>query len=125
MIEKTCPICGKMFSTTRSQKVYCSYECYRINVRNTSKYYYMANKDHIKRKIREYRPTALCKLCGQLINQPLIHTTRRSSKQFHDECVIIDAKNTIKSGRYLTNVQYQRLLSRGYTVTELKEEMGL
>lgn len=29
MVTKICPLCGKKFETNRSNKKYCSYDCYR------------------------------------------------------------------------------------------------
>lgn len=34
---KTCPVCGQVFRTTYSSKIYCGYDCY-IAARNRRKY---------------------------------------------------------------------------------------
>lgn len=31
VIEKTCPVCGKIFSTNKPLRIYCSPECYRVS----------------------------------------------------------------------------------------------
>ena len=42
----------------------------------------------------------------------------------HDECVYDDAIKTLQSGKELSDVQKQRLRTRGFTVRELKNEVN-
>lgn len=59
-MQKTCPICGKVFETSNAQKKYCSQDCaYEANIIRTNKY----NKEH-----RKTETERVCPVCGKIFN---------------------------------------------------------
>lgn len=51
-IEKKCPICNKVFTTTESRRKYCSDECKRVHLLQQQKEY--RKTDRYKEKVKEY-----------------------------------------------------------------------
>ena len=42
----------------------------------------------------------------------------------HDECIYDDAVKTLQSGKELSEIQKQRLRTRGFVVRDLKKEVN-
>ncbi|WP_407397759.1 hypothetical protein [Treponema sp.] len=117
-----CKICGKEFTTNHHNKLTCSKEC---SDRNKNDRYKMMTSEK-KQELREYyesryQPKSICRICGKVVEQAVL-STRRTSKRYHDDCVIKDCLATIYAGKAISKSQQLRLYSRGYTIKELKEE---
>lgn len=123
-----CGICGKEFETFRFNKQFCSPECRKVNQMRYAAEYREKNKDRIREWHRHQvvtgrrQGTSRCIICGELIRQSWMGY-RRESKRMHDECVINDAKETLKAGGKLTESQRLRLHARGISIKELKFEV--
>jgi hypothetical protein len=100
----------------------CSKECsiknrYEINKRWNNK------TENIERRHRKYRErtkdSVVCKICGKPTEA--VYSSHRT--HYHDECIINEAIEIIKSGDKLTITQYNRLFQRGYTLKYITEIM--
>lgn len=124
-MQKTCIICGKTFIPHKNlinRQLCCSPECsiknrYEINKRWNSK------PETIERRHRKYRErtkdSVVCKICGK----PTEAVCSSHRQHFHDECIINEAIEIIKSGKKLSASQYNRLFLRGYTLKHIAEIM--
>lgn len=122
MPERVCKICGALFVPHKNlinRQLCCSSECsiknrYEINKRWNS------NPETIERRHRIYRERTkhktLCKICGK----PTVAEDTTHKPQYHTECVVNEAVEIIKAGQKLTETQYNRLYSRGYTMRDIK-----
>lgn len=117
-----CPYCGKSFSTKHKQKIYCSRACYYEQAKIRNAKWFENHKNARKNDSYVYKPSGKCKICGEIVYNSMLFV-RRSSKKIHDECAIREAKEILKSGKNLNNIQYQRIVTRGYTVGELRQEI--
>lgn len=124
-MQKICIICGKTFiphKNLKNRQKCCSPECsiknrYEINKRWNSK------PETIERRHRKYRErtkdSVVCKICGEPTEA--VYSSHR--QHFHDECIINEAIEIIKSGKKLSASQYNRLFLRGYTLKHIAEIM--
>lgn len=115
MIKKQCVICKQMYvPTLPNRQKTCSPECRKL-------YQRMLNNSEISRNRHKqwYRRnrTVFCKICGQ----PIERTDSLRPKQMHDECIYEDCRQTVASGKRLSDLQRNRLVSRGFSITEFKE----
>jgi hypothetical protein len=124
-MQKKCIICGKTFIPHKNlinRQLCCSPECsaknrYEINKRWKNK------PENIERRHRIYqertKDKTVCELCGKPTEA--VYTPHRT--HYHDECIINEAIEIIKSGNKLTQTQYNRLFLRGYTLKYIAEIM--
>lgn len=126
----TCVICKKEFEPKphlRKRQKCCSPECSYVRNLQINNMWRAAHRDKVresarrqpkKRRLRECR----CKLCGGILIKPETRE-RISSIHMHDECVYNDIISTLNDGEKLSAKQKLRLYSRGWTVTEFKDEV--
>lgn len=122
-MQKTCIICGATFTPHKNlinRQKCCSPECsvknrYEINKRWNNKPETI-EKQRAKRKERTKYKT-LCKICGK----PTEAVCTAHKPHYHDECLVNEAIEIIKSGNKLTTTQYNRLFLRGYTLKYIAE----
>jgi hypothetical protein len=124
-MQKNCIICGAPFvphKNLKNRQKCCSPECsiknrYEINKRWNSK------PENIERQHRIYQERTknlvVCKICGKPTEA--VYPSHRT--HYHDECIINEAIEIIKSGNKLTQTQYNRLFLRGYTLKYITEIM--
>lgn len=125
MIQK-CIVCDKEFdAVVRMSGVVqrcCSSECRKEHKRKRAHAYntdpYNRKKQNLLYKDKTQNRT-VCKLCGK----PTVATDGRYRSHFHDECLLKDAVETIKSGKKFTSLQYSRLNYRGYSVKDIKDNI--
>lgn len=126
-VTRTCIECGKEFSTYRFIQKVCGPECREIRTKRMQKAWYDNNHDYVismARKAQFNKPgKARCRLCGKLIKQALI-TDHKGRVQMHDECIYNDAIKTLQSGKQLSEVQEQRLRTRGWTIKDIREALN-
>lgn len=124
-MQKICIICGKEFvpheKLSGIQKC-CSKECSKENGRRSCKKY--MNMPENKKKYRELyqkrtKNNTLCRICGK----PTVATNTTHKPFYHEECLVDEAIEIIKAGRKLTNLQYNRLYIKGYSMKELRNIM--
>ena len=124
---RNCVECGKEFSTYRPIQKVCSPECREQRELRRRKEWYAENREYVIQMVRTYNlqksGVARCRLCGKLIKQVML-SDHKGRAQMHDECVYNDAVKTLQSGNELTEVQQQRLRTRGYSIRELKNEIN-
>lgn len=118
-MQKTCKICGATF-VPHNRQLCCSPECsiknrYAINKR------YQNKPENVEKRHKKYREctkgNTVCKLCGK----PTEAGYTNYKPHYHDECIINEAIEIIKSGQNLTDTQYSRLFQRGYTIGYIRE----
>lgn len=126
---RQCKICGKDFLKTSSMKQTCSPECSHQNKLNNQirrqREVYGALKEVIRAKDRRYRhmhSTSKCRICGEVMQRDTSGDILLSRPQMHEECVLHDCAVTLAKGEKLSNKQFLRLQSRGWTLTEFREE---
>jgi hypothetical protein len=124
-MQKKCIICGATFVPHKNlinRQLCCSLECsiknrYEINKRWNNK------PENIERRHRIYQERTknlvVCKICGKPTEA--VYSSHRT--HYHDECIINEAIEIIKSGNKLTRTQYNRLFLRGYTLKYIAEIM--
>lgn len=61
--EKTCPICGKDFTTTNSNQIYCSVDCYYLNAKQRQKEQHRLQKNLAQFSRQLEKKT--CPICGK------------------------------------------------------------
>lgn len=66
---------------------------------------------------------AYCRICGKLIKQAIL-ADHKGRVTMHDECIYDDAVKTLQSGKELSEIQKQRLRTRGFVVRDLKKEVN-
>lgn len=126
---KKCIICGKEFEpyyTMKNRQITCgSKECMRMRNKKQNKIYYSIEENNNRRKLhqRMQKSNAICRICGRKIERGNDIQHRASNSTMHDGCVVADAIRTLQKGEKLNSTQIQRLYQRGYTITELREEM--
>lgn len=121
-----CIICGKEYEPYvcyGERQLTCSQECRkeyaRIYARTNPKRHIYAEK--CKRNAQERRNGhVICRICGKPVYRTF--TVGEGSPWMHYECVIDDCIKTLKAGEKLSKKQMMRLDTRGYTLTEFKEE---
>lgn len=117
---KTCIVCGKEFEAARHNYVCCSKECTKYNCQ----YGYRLSSEKYKKvlalreRVRNNRQRK-CRICGKTIEREKVED--ELYKQIHEQCIIDDCVKSMKAGKRMTNTQFSRLYSRGYTVRDLKE----
>ena len=121
-MQKTCIICGALFTPHKNlinRQLCCSPECsiknrYEINKRWRSK------PENVEKRHRKYKERTkdktVCKICGKPTEA--VYTSHKT--HYHDECIVNEAVEVYKSGQNLTDAQYLRLYSRGYTMRDIK-----
>lgn len=126
---KQCKICGKDFLKTSSMKQTCSPECSKLNMKiNQQKRqleYYGDMKEVVLAKERLYRHThakSRCRICGELMLREASGERLKSKPQMHESCILHDCASTLAKGELLSKKQFLRLQSRGWTLTEFREE---
>jgi hypothetical protein len=124
-MQKTCIICGASFVPHKNlinRQLCCSPECsvknrYEINKRWNS------NPETVEKRRAKYKERTkdktVCKICGKPTEA--VYSSHRT--HYHDECIINEAIEIIKSGNKLTQTQYNRLFLRGYTLKYIAEIM--
>lgn len=126
-VTRSCIECGKKFTTYRFIQKVCGPECRGIRTKRMAKEWYEENHDYVismAKKAQINKPgKARCRLCGKIIKQAMI-SDHKGRVTMHDECVYNDAIKTLQSGKELSNIQKQRLRTRGFTVRELKNEVN-
>lgn len=120
MMQKQCIICKQMYvSFLPNRQKTCSPACRKIYQKEYLKSPYVRNYRNVWQKdwYHKNHPT-FCRICGE----PILCTDGQDRpKQLHDECVISDCKKTLRAGERLTPLQRNRLVSRGYTITEFRQ----
>ena len=120
--ERICPVCGKKFTADYHTFRMCSPECKKLRLKQWGKEY--RSTDEYKKKRRElaraYRDAKPCMICGK----PVYHTYENGNwhTRMHEKCIYIDIINTINTSGKISRKQYQRLISRGYNLSEFKNE---
>ena len=106
---RTCSVCGRLFDPIRYNQLTCSEECSRKRNCERVKQNYKKNKD---RTI-----TRVCTICGK----PIDYDKERSGRyaKMHEECVMKDLLDTVRSGNRLTDRQYNRMIARALTTKDL------
>lgn len=115
VMQKQCVICGQLFTPylpTRQRT--CSPEC-----RKTDQLNYRHSDIYKQKRKAQYRKkhVALCRICGR----PIDCTKLSRPVHMHDECLFDECKRTLNAGKRLSELQRNRLASRGYTITEFRE----
>lgn len=125
-MEKICIICKKPFTPApRHETVQrtCSEECRRIY---NNEYAKAKQRDPaIKaRKRKQYYDThkTYCQLCGEVVEHDLTARSNAPTARMHDECVYEDCRRTLMCGKKLNHAQQLRLMYRGYSITDFKDE---
>ena len=107
--QKSCSICGKMFTPVRTTQICCSKECGKVNSRICS--------------ARQYKRPAeqknICKICGKPVHH-ITYGVMKHLPRMHDECILDDAVKAFRAGKQITSAQFQRLYSRGYDMSEVR-----
>lgn len=126
---RQCKICGKDFLKTSSMKLTCSKECSRLNMklnqRRRQQEIDVELKEALRVKDRRYRhmhSTSRCRICGEVMERDTSGAILLSRPQMHEECILHDCAVTLAKGEKLSNKQFLRLQSRGWTLTEFREE---
>lgn len=126
---KQCKICGKDFLKTSSMKLTCSPECSRLNMKlnqqKRQQEIYGELKEALRAKDRRYRhmhSTSKCRICGEIMQRDTSGDILLSRPQMHEECILHDCAITLSKGEKLSKKQFLRLQSRGWTLTEFREE---
>ena len=126
---KQCKICGKLFLKTCSMKQTCSPECSHQNMLNNQRRkrleYYGDMKEVTLAKERMYyhkNTKSRCKICGELMQRDPSGERLHSKPQMHESCILHDCAVTLAKGENLSKKQFLRLQSRGWTLTEFREE---
>jgi len=122
--EKECIICGKLFIPYRQNNKCCSKQCSKVNKDNYTKEYIhtSAFKERNKVQNRKRLKQIFCTVCGKEIEKEETSNGRISRKTMHDSCVIYDCIQTLRSGKALSEKQYERLRARGYDMHDIREE---
>lgn len=123
-----CVICGKEYEPYHcygKRQRTCSPECRkeyaRIYARNNPKRYVYMEKCKENAKQRR-NGSVICRICGKPVYRTF--TIGEGSPWMHYECVINDCIKTLRAGEKLSKKQLMRLDTRGYTLTEFKEEFA-
>lgn len=109
-----CVICGKDFIKNRKNQKTCCAECgRRLNIDRILASYHRKKGQSVRR---------VCSICGKPIDYEAEPYGRRA--RVHDECVMHDLICTVKAGKKLTAVQYNRMNRRNVSVKDLIEIIG-
>lgn len=126
---KQCKICGKDFLKTSSRKLTCSKECSKLNMKLNQQRRQQEIDVELKevlkvrdRRHRHMHPTSRCRICGEVMERDTSGAVLISRPQMHEECVLHDCAATLAKGEKLSKKQFLRLQSRGWTLTEFREE---
>lgn len=121
-----CIICGKEYEPYvgyGKRQLTCSEECRKKYARiyaktNPKRYEYLERQKQVKRE--RTNGHVICRICGK----PVFRTFQigEGSPWMHYECVIDDCIKTLRQGEKLSKKQLMRLSTRGYTITEFREE---
>lgn len=115
--KKECKVCGKEFISKQKNYKCCSKECMKINQRNHQRdnrekyngyaktWYYKHHKNKI----------AICHICGDKIEG------HSAIKQYHDECVLRKAHETLMSGASHEHPDIRRARNFGFILREIAE----
>ena len=126
-VTRICVECGKEFSTYRAIQKICSPQCRVQREERKRKEWYAENRDYIlqwQKNAKANQPgKAYCRICGKLIKQAIL-VDHKGRVTMHDECVYDDAVKTLQSGKELSEIQKQRLRTRGFVVRDLKKEVN-
>lgn len=124
-MQKTCIICGKEFTPTArhaATQITCSSACRKQYSREYARV--RQQKDDVKKRRRDLyyeRNKTYCQLCGKLMERSP-GDCMASTARMHDECVLIDCRNSFLCGQRLTHTQQLRLVYRGYSIKEYFKE---
>ena len=124
-MQKTCIICGKEFTPTArhaATQITCSPTCRKQYSREYARV--RQQKDDVKKRRRDLyyeRNKTYCQLCGKLMERSS-GDHMASTARMHDECVLIDCRNSFLCGQRLTHTQHLRLVYRGYSIKEYFKE---
>lgn len=126
---KQCVICGKEFLKYQSCQITCSKECSLENRKRRQYELYHSDIEFARKsrrisskKIRHANPSVRCLICGEIIYRAPDEDWKHSKPRMHDECIYKDCVATLKAGERLSQRQYLRIQSRGWTLKEFKEE---
>ena len=107
---KKCPECFNMFEERSQSQICCSAECTRLrNYKKVMNNYISSDRMQLKAKT--------CSICGKMINPNI----EGAKARLHEACVMRDLIDTVRSGKKLTGVQYQRLMLKGMRMPDLME----
>jgi hypothetical protein len=121
-MQKKCIMCGKPFepyAPLKNKQICCSKECGRMRRLEMQREYEKTGK--MKKYRAEYykertKNKTLCGICGK----PTVAEDTTHKPQYHLECILNESIEAYKSGQILTDAQYLRLYSRGYTMRDIK-----
>ena len=126
-VTRKCVECGKEFSTYRAIQKICSPQCRVQREERKRKEWYAENREYIlqwqKNAQANKSGKAYCRICGKLIKQAIL-ADHKGRVTMHDECIYDDAVKTLQSGKELSEIQKQRLRTRGFVVRDLKKEVN-
>ena len=107
---RKCTVCGKMFDPIRYNQLTCSAECSRI--RNCERV-----KENYKKNKNKTVVLKVCTICGK----PIDYDKERSRRyaRMHEDCVINDLLDTVRSGHKLADKQYNRMIARALSTKDL------
>lgn len=106
---KICSECGKEFTPRQGKQLTCSRECSVIRNRNRV-------RDNYKKYGHKTEPKR-CTICGEIIDFTKCDLKRYAT--MHEECVIKDLMDTVKTGKKLSETQYSRMSARGISTKDL------
>lgn len=105
-----CIICGKLFDPKRYNQITCCQEC--AKQRNLNRV-----KDNYRKNVNNANRQKLCTVCGKPIDYAA--ENKRRYAKMHEDCVLKDLLNTVKSGGKLSDKQYNRMMLRALTTKDL------
>ncbi len=110
---KRCRQCGAEFQEDGTSRKYCCKECAVKAAKNSRIEWNNHNRVYQRAVIK-------CPLCGREVAPVRIGDTVYQQK-IHDDCVVSDIINTVKSGNKLTKLQESRKRRISLTNKQIKE----
>ena len=107
---RNCSECGRLFDPIRYNQLTCSPECARARNRNRVKENYKKDKDKTKK-------LKVCTICGKPID--FDKERNRHYARMHEDCVMKDLLDTVRTGKRLTDKQYNRMMARCINTKDL------
>ena len=118
---RKCVVCGREFEPFNYNQKCCCMYCSRENDLKRRREYNRSPRTHERqRAYRLAHPQGVCLICGKPVMKDGLK--RHDSKKMHDECIFMDCLETLKSGNRLTSKQRTRLVLRGYSLKEFKQD---
>lgn len=125
-MQKICIVCGQLFTPTARHErtqITCSAECRKQYARDYARM--RQQKPDVKKRRQDLyyrRNQTYCLICGKVIDRSTEDNVMPSTARMHDECVLIDCRNSFLCGQRLTHTQQLRLVYRGYSIKEYFKE---